>query len=205
MAQSTEMKRGCHVARTISGNSPLIIYKTEENSTVAKAQGLLYRGGCVTRLSHTSTGLPKAGAMVYLTSTHAIVPYPGWARATGMDQAASLLMGLLLEDCTGVATHKVAIAAAVPDTVFETALTSVTATTTATTTASLIGWGLTASTTSSRFYLSRTNATSAWSALNSSSPFQVVDVVSPDGTYNGRVQFIVRYSMWTGKTNPTFT
>ncbi len=204
MAQKVEQLRGCHVARTISGNSPFIVYMDESN-TVDKGV-MLVPAGCLTRHGMTtSTGLPKAGAMVFMSASGAgyINCFPAVTLATDADAAASNLLGLLLEDCSGAG--RVAIAAAVPDNVFETAILSSAATTTATTDLQEAGYSFDASVNASKFYLNRLEASGYATGLSSSSPFLAVDTLGESGTYNGRVQFVCRYSIWTGKTSPAFT
>lgn len=194
MSQAVRTKSGCIVARTLSGNSPAIIYIAEgraaARSNPATAGG--YIQGLVSD-TETSTGYPRAGCMVYLNATRALECIPNDSTATGYDAKATRFAGLLLEDMTGVTTHLVAVAAATPDTVYETSITSETATTTATTSATLIGLGMHGSVNASRFFLDRTASTPSVTV----GPWVVVGInETTEGTLNGRVQFVSRASLF---------
>jgi len=192
MAQRTGKLEGCRVARTVSGNSALILYVPEGRAAARSWTGTELVHGVAANLD-TSTGYAKAGCMVYMNSTRALECWPGDQVATGYDTIQNQLLGLLLEDCNGTTTHKVAIAAAVPDTIFETSIVSQTATTTATTSATLAGLRMAASVNGSRFFLDRTTETPSIG----SPIFQVVNIQDSEqeGVLYGRVQFIARKSL----------
>jgi len=197
MAQANGIFSGCRVARTVSGNSPFIVYVPRGRTTDYNT-ALVWRNHNVDK--STSNGLPKAGAMVYKNASNMIRCFPGDAAATQMDTAATNLIGLLLQDVPAAGTTtveqnvRVAIAAAVPDNIFEASISDTAATTTATTTSSLIGLNMGASVNGSFFSIRRTSTEAA--GIRSSQIFRIVDVVDAEGTLNGRVQFVCRRSLF---------
>ncbi|MHC4951152.1 MAG: hypothetical protein ACYTEU_09245, partial [Planctomycetota bacterium] len=172
MAQGEAPVTSARVARTVSGNSPLIIYAEDGGNSVD--HGTTVALGVAASTS-TSTGRAIAGSMVYMSGSRTIRCYPGDMTATGYDAVDTRLLGLLLDDLPDNATgNRVAIAAAVPDTIFECSVMSETATTTATTTASLVGMRCNASVNGSRFFLDLTASVGA--SISGGQEFVIVDV-----------------------------
>jgi hypothetical protein len=196
MAQSTVPKTSAYVAKTQSGGTPTILYIAEGRAAARSWPTGQYIPGKATASSNSVGAFPMAGCFVHLNASRAMESWKGDSNATVYDVDETRMLGLLLESCNGTTTHKCAVAIGDRNNMFCCSVVSETATTTATTTATLAGLRMQGSVTGSRFYLDRTASGLPLTSIAAGPNFRVLEVVDPEGAYNGRVIFQTVQSLY---------